>query len=66
MEQRSNQSMWIFRWVLTAIGLGLSIALIARGSVLIGILVAAFTIVRTAMFIVWRRRVRERFPRRLQ
>lgn len=66
MERRPNQSIWIFRWVLTALGLALCIALIARGDVLIGVLFGAFTIVRTAMFLAWRRRIRERFPNRSQ
>lgn len=60
MQRRPNQSMWIVRWVLTALALTLAIVLIAQGSILIGVLVAALAIVRTAMFIMWHRRVRER------
>ena len=66
MQQRPNQSIWIFRWILTALGLALCIALIARGEVLIGILFGAFTIARTAMFLAWRRRIRDRHPNRFQ
>jgi uncharacterized membrane protein len=66
MPRRPNQSIWIFRWVLTALALSLAIALIARGSVLIGVLVAALAIVRTAMFVMWHRRIRERYPNRFQ
>ena len=60
MQRRPNQSIWIFRWILSALALVLCVALIARGDVLIGVLFGAFTIVRTAMFITWRRRIRER------
>ncbi len=66
VQRRPNQSIWIFRWVLSALGIALSIALIVRGDVLIGILFAAFIIARTAMFVAWRRRIRERFPERFQ
>jgi hypothetical protein len=66
MQRRPTQSIWIFRWVLTGLALVLAVVLIARGSVLIGVLVAALAIVRTAMFVMWHRRVRERYPDRFK
>lgn len=41
----------------------LAIALIAKGSILIGALIGALAVVRTVMFVSWSRRRRERGER---
>lgn len=63
-----HRSLLTLRWVLAALTAALSVALIARGTVLIGLLIGALAAVRIVMLVTWTRRRGElarRFPRRL-
>jgi hypothetical protein len=56
-------SMFAIRWVLAALSLALSIVLIARGDVLIGVILGVLALGRMAMFMRMQQR-REEFRQR--
>lgn len=57
-------SMWAMRWVIVALSATLAVVLIARGNVLIGVLVGALAVTRTVFFVRLHRR-RDQFRRRM-
>jgi hypothetical protein len=63
-KEGSMTSMWVIRWVLVALSAALAIALIARGNVLIGVLVGALALTRMVFFVRLHRR-RDQFRRRM-
>ena len=56
-------SMFAMRWVIVALSLALAIVLIARGNVVVGVLLGALAVSRMVMFVMMRQR-RERFRQR--
>jgi len=52
--------MFAFRWIISALSLAISIALIARGDVAIGVLLGVLAVARMAMFVSMQQR-RQRF-----
>jgi hypothetical protein len=63
-KEGSMTSMWGIRWVLVALSAALAIALIARGNVLIGLLVGALALTRMVYFVRLHNR-RDQFRRRM-
>jgi hypothetical protein len=60
-------SMWIIRLVILALGAALSFALIARGNIVIGVLVGAMVVARGVLLVTMmrrRREIRQRFRQR--
>jgi len=57
-------SMWVMRWVIVALSATLAVVLIARGNVLIGVLVGALAVTRMIFFVRLQRR-RDQFRRRM-
>ena len=61
------QTMMRMRWAMTAVSAVLAVVLLLSGFVIIGVLVAALTVLRVVMLLKWRGRadeLRGRFPRR--
>ncbi len=62
------RSIWIIRCLLVALTAALSVALILRGNVVIGVLLAVLACTRVALLVVMRRRrkdLRRRFAQRM-
>ena len=63
------KSVWIIRCLLVALTAALSVALILRGNVVIGVLLAALACTRVVFLLVMRRRrqeLRRRFAQRME
>jgi hypothetical protein len=58
-------SMLVIRWVMVALTAVLAALLIARGNVVIGVVLGALAVTRVALLVGMQRR-RERFRRRIQ
>jgi energy-converting hydrogenase Eha subunit G len=63
-KEGSMTSMWVMRWVIVALSAALAVVLIARGNVLIGVLVGALAVTRMVFFVRLQRR-RDQFRRRM-
>jgi hypothetical protein len=59
------RSIWVTRWILVVLSAVLAVVLIARGNVVIGVLVGALALTRIVLFVRLGRR-RDRFRQRRQ
>jgi hypothetical protein len=58
-------SIWVTRWILVSLSAVLAVVLVARGNVVIGVLLGALALTRIVLFVRLRQR-RDRFRQRRQ